>query len=782
MNIHRLLSILYVLFMATTLNAQIVQSGYVKQYNGYLKKTPLNGVELYISNAGSTISDKKGRFVLQFRTSKPGDKVSCRRIEKLGYEIFNKEALEEWVISSDNTPFVIVMCKSSEMKSIRDSYSRITNRSYAEQQAKEKEEIENAFQKGLLLEADYIKKKNEIELYYQKQLEKIDAYIDRFVRLDLSEISSTERNIIRLFQNGDVEGAVTAYEQQHFLEAYVSEYMDIKRLQGDVSKLKTERKKLELSRDKLFNSIKNQIITYRLAGGRENFEKSNILYKECAYADTTNVSVMRSYASDMWEQKQYDESERAFAICVRYYSRIKSPFTFDMLDNLGAIYYAKGDFKKAQQCSHHAIEAFQKLYIPDTTYVYYKYISKFQSNLGLAYLDDNDVENAERYLLAADENTRSLYDYNPTEFSFMYATNLNNLADLYNRKSEYKKALDYMQQSHSLYKELFNRDDGYRMDYAMSLYNLASISRNLKDYDFALNYIKQAYLQYNLLYDKNTETYAFEMSRCLQCQGNIYLKIDSTELAVESFNKSEQIIQNQYARMPKSYKQELARDLVKVGIYYLNLKDFGKAEEKLWQAYCRYQDIRSYDKSDSYTYSILLWNLFNTFQKIEDQSDALIGKFDSVVTEAYEIFKAANTLQENKVDMDRFKEISQAYIFRLVLLDKIDEALEICTDVYKLYPKDIALYYAFALNALTYRRLKSNDDQSAIECINQAISIAPDYANLYDTKGEILLMQGKNEEALAMWKMVLELNPDFQKENPDGTELSNGLKKLRLIE
>lgn len=77
MNINRLLSFFVCLFffIATMLNALVAQSGYVKQYNGYLKKTPLNGVELHISNAGLTVSDKKGKFVLQFRTSKPGDKV-----------------------------------------------------------------------------------------------------------------------------------------------------------------------------------------------------------------------------------------------------------------------------------------------------------------------------------------------------------------------------------------------------------------------------------------------------------------------------------------------------------------------------------------------------------------------------------------------------------------------------------------------------------------------------------------------------------------------------------
>lgn len=44
---------------------------------------------------------------------------------------------------------------------------------------------------------------------------------------------------------------------------------------------------------------------------------------------------------------------------------------------------------------------------------------------------------------------------------------------------------------------------------------------------------------------------------------------------------------------------------------------------------------------------------------------------------------------------------------------------------------------------------------------------------------EILSM---DDEALAMWKKVLELNPNFLDNYPDGTNLSDGLKKLGLIE
>lgn len=86
------------------------------------------------------------------------------------------------------------------------------------------------------------------------------------------------------------------------------------------------------------------------------------------------------------------------------------------------------------------------------------------------------------------------------------------------------------------------------------------------------------------------------------------------------------------------------------------------------------------------------------------------------------------------------------------------------------------------LYCIVYLYIGANNFNEANETIDKAIALMPNNANFYDTKDEILLMQGKNEDALEMWKKVLELNPDFLKEYPDGTNLSNGLKKLGLIE
>ena len=103
-------------------------------------------------------------------------------------------------------------------------------------------------------------------------------------------------------------------------------------------------------------------------------------------------------------------------------------------------------------------------------------------------------------------------------------------------------------------------------------------------------------------------------------------------------------------------------------------------------------------------------------------------------------------------------------------------------ELFKNTPETYRVELAATLNNFSYLYAGAKKYSKAIEMINKAIALMPTEANFYDSKGEILLMQGKDQEALDMWKKVLELDPNFLDNYPDGSNLSNGLKKLGLIE
>ena len=82
-------------------------------------------------------------------------------------------------------------------------------------------------------------------------------------------------------------------------------------------------------------------------------------------------------------------------------------------------------------------------------------------------------------------------------------------------------------------------------------------------------------------------------------------------------------------------------------------------------------------------------------------------------------------------------------------------------------------------NQLAYVYAKKKNYNLALNYVDKAIQVSLDdneKANFYDTKGEIYLMMGEDEEALKMWKKVLMLNPKYLDDYPQGTELYNTLK------
>ena len=169
--------------------AQVVQRGVVVEYNEKAAKTALAGVEVRAQRAQSTVSDKKGSFVLDFPTLKAGDRVAVRRIEKPGYEIFNKEAVEQWNIIPSQ-PFTGVKCRSDRFKRIRDGYERAASASYERQFRKEKSALEKERAAGKLREEEYEKELRTLQESYDSQLDKLENYVDRFARIDLSELSA----------------------------------------------------------------------------------------------------------------------------------------------------------------------------------------------------------------------------------------------------------------------------------------------------------------------------------------------------------------------------------------------------------------------------------------------------------------------------------------------------------------------------------------------------------------------------------------------------------------
>ena len=342
----RLHSLLFFVLMCSFFHqtyAQVVQNGSVKEYHLHKKKTSLSGVEVQVKSTNSTVSDRHGSFALEFHTLTSGEKVNIRKIEKLGYEIFNKDALEQWNINP-NVPFVIVMVRSDKFKELRDTYSRESSKSYEEQYLKEKAKLEEELKAGRISEEKLREEIASLRDYYDHQLDNLDNYVDRFARIDLSELSAKEQEIIELVQSGNMDLAIRKYEQMALVDKYeklASDKAEMERAQQTLEKKLQENSQ---SITEIWSQIKRQLDAYMLAGGRENYKKTLALIERVMKCSSTNLWMRLSLLSYLKNQDSlpiYDSCDL---------SEIKDPAEqLRARDGYAIVLFSLGQYEKATE-------------------------------------------------------------------------------------------------------------------------------------------------------------------------------------------------------------------------------------------------------------------------------------------------------------------------------------------------------------------------------------------------------------------------------------------------
>lgn len=280
----------------TTCMGQIAQMGKTLQYNGTNTKATLDGVSISAIGAPTTVSNENGDFTLNFRVLHAGDKVNIRRIEKSGFEVFNPDQLEQWNISAKGEAYNIVLCSTEFLNNKKSEYRNSALSVYEERLKKaEQRESENK-QKGLITEEEYEARIFAIEEEHEKQLDRIETYIDRIARIDLTEINGEELEIINLVKQSKFDEAIRAYDKLNLVSKYKKERAAIQKLEAGKKAIEEAQTKHENNSKELYEALQRQINVLRLAGGEENFAKIGDLLKGLVEADTTQVNAAIDYA------------------------------------------------------------------------------------------------------------------------------------------------------------------------------------------------------------------------------------------------------------------------------------------------------------------------------------------------------------------------------------------------------------------------------------------------------------------------------------------------------
>lgn len=294
-------------------SAQSVQQGVTLEYQGRDAKTVLGGVSIAATNAGAVMSDGDGRFELRFRTLREGDQIQFRRIEMNGYEVMNTEALEVARVArssgdADASLLPVVMVRHQVLQQLRDGYRSVAAQRYQKQLAEATAEADRLRQQSQLDEAEYNARMDALEEEYEEKLSRLETYIDKFARIDLSALDEAEQEVIELVQRGDLDAALALYDRQDLAKRLRQSREEQRQLTEARQQIASAEQQKATEIERLRQSIDRQITLLRMAGGDENLQKVYRITHEAYLADTTDWEARRKYALVMQEQGDTNEA------------------------------------------------------------------------------------------------------------------------------------------------------------------------------------------------------------------------------------------------------------------------------------------------------------------------------------------------------------------------------------------------------------------------------------------------------------------------------------------
>ena len=732
--------------------AQIIQNGVIQEYNERAKKTPLGGVELNVRSAGSTVSDGNGNFKLQFLTLKPGEKVNVRRIEKLGYEIFNKEAVEQWNINPKE-PFVIIMCSSERFKKIRDNYERVSSESYARQLKKEEAALAKLKADGKLQEVEYKKQLYELRENYEKQLDNLDNYVDRFSRIDLSELSIVEQKIIELVQQGKIDEAIAKYEEQNYVDKYTKEVAQIKEVSSAIDKLSDIKVSKEQSRDTLLAAINRQVETLKLAGGKENYERIHVILRDVAFSDTTNAECMIKYGIFLAEQNMLKDANSVLSSVIinpnlRVDEKIQALFA------LGSLQHEIFDIKSAFESFNEGLY----LIAPNDTTVSMAELN-YLIALGATYADIGDIAKShEMYLKGKEKADIFAINSSDKEFYKIYSRIYTNLGNSYRNLGKVDDAIKAYKKSIEIENCLHNSHDLNNSSYQ----HLAYIYLDLGNIDDAL----KLQLKYAEILEELSQKQPLGYLRSLN---NAYIDLSKTHLMMGNLNEAQEMsmkalkalnylksetgetdnwgysqIYDMLALISKSKGEitECIEDFKKSLSHILNIKNTGIDDIKI-------------------NLAISYANLATIYGEIEDWDN-----FNDNLSKANKELDEYNTPNIPNQILKANIYVNLGEIYRTVMNNYpesrkyyhkgLDIVLSAAT-AHSSYLKEAGnIYYNIAASYLF-----ESDGDNAISHIDKALECDPENIHHMDGKGEVMMNLGRREDALKVWDDILRINPEI---------------------
>ena len=453
------------------------------------------------------------------------------------------------------------MCRSDEFRKLRDKYQRVASASYDSQYKKAEAALEAKLAEGKLKEEEYRAEIRALQDDYESQLDNLDAYVDRFARIDLSEVSERESEIIKLVEQGEIEQAIRLYDNLGIKESIAAVIAQRDAKLRAAAALESSAAADAAAADSLYAMAGRNIDLLMLAGGAANRERVGEIYRSIAATDTTNLDwLIEAGYFFVYYEARYDEAAKCFELALKSAQEKDGGVNYNAalaLNNLGYIASVNNDDSLALSYYERSLAIRKELYGEKNT----RY-ARAMANIAQVYLHMGEVDKALDYQLRSLEIEKAQSEPNAGHIG----GTLINIGSSYDYMGDNDKAEDYYRQA----VDILDDEEGEEAYLALAYNNLGFLYNKMGKYAEGLPYLAVALGLQEEYFGENHPDVAISLNNI----GYSYHKQADYEHGLEYYRKALEI-----RRSVKSSSPEVAESLSNIGCIYEDMGEYDKALE-----------------------------------------------------------------------------------------------------------------------------------------------------------------------------------------------------------
>ncbi len=553
--------------------SQVTVKGLVTEQNS--RNKPIPGVQIKALGTTPEVTGNDGLFELAFTGKKPGDRIIVSEIIKKGFEVVNKDLVNNWVITNNpNQRTKIVMCPEGLIAQNTLKYYNISvaslTQGYQEKisalkHQKEKAEIDaRTFeeQAGLLAEQ------------FSNQQNQLEELAEMFARENFDDCSAIHSQAFEAFKTGNLREAIRILESVNSKE--------------EISRAKEEKRKwkeieynarmVQSQSDSIIQqNIDKLIFQARLYESEFRFAEAEEAYETAVLADTTNSYNMYKLATFLRQQNKLDKCIRwakaALAAAQTNYDRFLSIMT------VARWQLETEQYNEAIANYTEAISIIRAL-LAENPRMDWGHLSNALNNQAICYKEINEHQKAETNYNEVVKILTALSDGNPT-YTINLAMTLHNIGVYYDTEKDYEKAGAYLNEALDLYGKVTSGIDStlLRVWISRTLSSLGYLNFHLVQYPAAEAYFIESLGIIKECVQLNPDAYTYDLY-------HTQLRLASLRSTMKLYSKSESTYEETLLTVrkladlnPAYYNKELSKTLLLIGKLYSELNQPEKSHD-----------------------------------------------------------------------------------------------------------------------------------------------------------------------------------------------------------